>query len=67
MTTLDLRKQVPDPREEELFYNPVFQGRNEQTLKIGKPCETAGIFTYGPLLDEVELRNDGRPHRRRYC
>ena len=33
MTTIDLRKQVLDPREEK-------------------------------LLDEVELRNNGRPHRR---
>ena len=57
MTTLDLRKQILDQREEKLFYNPIFQGKNEQTLKITKPCETAGIFTYCKLLDEVELRN----------
>ena len=47
MTTLDLRKQVLDPMEEKLFYNPIFQGRSEQTLKITKPCETSGVFTYG--------------------
>ena len=64
MTTLDLRKQVLDPREEKLFYNPIFQGRSEQTLKITKPCETAGVFTSGLLLEEVELQNNGRPHRR---
>ena len=64
MKTLDLHKQVLDPREEKLFYNPIFQGKDEQTLKITKPCETAGIFTYGKLLDEVELRNNGCPHRR---
>ena len=64
MTTLDLRKQVLDPREEKLFYNPIFQGRSAQTLKITKPCETAGVFTYGLLLDEVELCTNGRPHRR---
>ena len=64
MTTLDLRKQVLDPREEKLFYNPIFQGRSAQTLKITKPCETAGVFTYGLLLDEVELRTNGHPHRR---
>ena len=63
MTTLDLRKQVLDPRDEKLFYNPIFQGRNEQTLRITKPCETAGVFTYGQLLDEVALKNNGRPHR----
>ena len=55
MTTLDLRKQVLDQREEKLFYNPIFQGKNKQTLKITKPCETAGIFTYGKLLDKVKL------------
>ena len=27
-----------------------------------KACETAGVFTYGQLLDEVAL--SGRPHRR---
>ena len=63
MTILDLRKQVLDPREEQLCYNPIFQGRNGQTLRITKPCETAGVFTYGQLL-EVALRNNGRPHRR---
>ena len=64
MTTLDLRKQVLDPRDEQLFYNPIFQGGNGQTLRITKPCETAGVFTYGQLLDEVALRNNGRPHCR---
>ena len=37
MTTLGLRKQVLDPRDEQLFYNPIFQGINEQTLRITKP------------------------------
>ena len=48
MTTLDLRKQVLDPRDEQLFYTPIFQRGNGQTLRITKPCETAGVFTYGP-------------------
>ena len=43
---------------------PIFQRRNEQTLRITKLCETAGVFTYGQLLDEVALKNSGRPHRR---
>ena len=64
MTTLDLRKQVLDPRNEKLFYNPIFQGRNVQALRITKPCETPGVFTYGQLLDEVTLKNNGHPHRR---
>ena len=51
MTTLDLRKQVLDPKDDQLFYNP-------------KPCETAGVFTYDQLLDEVALKKNGRPHRR---
>ena len=51
ITTLDLRKQVLNLRDENLFYNPIFQGRNEQTLRVTKPCETAGVFTYGQLLD----------------
>ena len=33
MTTLDLRKQVLDPRDEQLFYNPIFQRGNGQTLR----------------------------------
>ena len=37
---------------------------SRQTLRITKPCETAGVFTYGQLLDEVALKNNGRPHRR---
>ena len=43
MTTLGLRKQVLDPRDEKLFYNTIFQGKNEQTLRIMKSCETAGV------------------------
>ena len=62
MATLDLRKQVLDVRAEKLFYNPVLRGSNELTLTITKPCATAGIFTYGQLLDEVALKNNGRPH-----
>ena len=30
---LYLGKQVLDPGDEKLFYYPIFQGRNEQTLK----------------------------------
>ena len=48
------------------FYNPIFQGRNEQKLRITKPCEIAGVFTYGQLLDEVALKNNARPQRRHY-
>ena len=47
-----------------MLYNPIFQGRNEQTLRITKPCETAGVFTYGQFLDEVALKDNGHPHRR---
>ena len=61
ITTLDTCKQVLESRDEKLFYNPVFLGRDGHTLKITKPCELAGVFTYGQLLDEVEHR---RPHRR---
>ena len=64
MTTLGLRKRVFDQRDQKLFYNPIFQGRNEQALRITKPCEPCGVFTYGQLLDEVALKNNGRPHRR---
>ena len=64
MPTLGTRKQVLEPPDEKLFYNPIFLGRDGHTLNITKPCELAGVFTYGQLLDEVELRNNGRPHRR---
>ena len=61
MTTLDLRKQVLDPREEKLFYNPIFQGKNEQTPKINKPCETAGIFTFFCLYPQRGGRPESHP------
>ena len=64
ITTLDTRKQVLQPRDEKLFYNPIFLGHDGHTLNITKPCELAGVFTYGQLLDEVEHRNNGRTHRR---
>ena len=44
-----LGKRVLDPSEEKLFYNPIFQGRSERTLKITKHCETAGVFAYGQI------------------
>ena len=58
MTTLDIRKQIIDPREEKLFYNPISQGRYEQTPKVTNLCETPGVFTCGhpQVLDEVELK-----------
>ena len=59
ITTLDTRKQALEPRKEKLFYNPIFRGRDGHTLNITKPCELAGVFTYGQLLDEVEHRNNG--------
>ena len=64
ITTLDTRKQVLQPRDEKLFYNPIFLGRDGHALNITKPCELSGVFTYGQLLDEVEHRNNGRPHCR---
>ena len=64
ITTLDTRKQVLQPRDEKIFYNPIFLGRDGHTLNITKPCELAGVFTYGQLLDEVEHRNNDRPHCR---
>ena len=64
ITTIDTRKQVLEPRDEKLFYNPIFLGCDGHTLLITKPCELAGVFTYGQLLDEVKHRNNGRSHRR---
>ena len=64
ITTLDTRRQVLQPRDEKLFYNPIFLGHDGHTLNIRKPCELAGVFTCSQLLDEVEHRNNGRPNRR---
>ena len=63
MTTLDVKKQILDPREEKLFYNPTFM-RGDKTLSINQTCETAGVYTYGQLLDEVALRTAGQRHRK---
>ena len=64
MTTLELRKQVLDPRDEKLFYNPTFQGELGHTLNVTKSCARAGVYTYGQLLDEVAERDKGRQHCR---
>ena len=42
ITTLETRKQVLDPREEKLFYNPIFQGELGLTLNVTKSCAQAG-------------------------
>ena len=52
MTTLETRKQVLDPRDEELFYNPIFHGELGHTLNVTKSCARAWVYTYGQLLDE---------------
>ena len=64
MTTLEMRKQVLDPRAEKLFYNPIFQGELGHTLNVTKSCAKAGVYTYGQLLDEVAKRDTGSPHCR---
>ena len=64
ITTLETRKQVLDPRDEKLFYNPIFQGELGHTLNITKSCAQAEVYTYGRLLDEAAKRDDGRPHCR---
>ena len=63
MTTLDVKKQIIDPRQEKLFYNPTFM-RGDKTLPINKTCEDAGVYNYGHLLDEVALRTAGQRHRK---
>ena len=65
MTTLELCKQVLDPRAEKLFYNPIFQGELGHTLNVTKSCTRAGVYTYGQLLDEVAKRDIGSPHCRK--
>ena len=64
ITTLETRKQVLDPRDEKLFYNPIFQGELGHTLNVTKSCAQAGVYTYGRLLDEAAKRDNGRPHCR---
>ena len=64
MTTLESWKQVLDPRDEKLFYNPIFQGELGHTLNVTKSCARAGVYTYGQLLDEVAEREKGLPHCR---
>ena len=63
MTTLDVKKQVLDPREEKLFHNPTFISGGK-TLSINKTCEDGRVYTYGQLLDEVALRTAGQRHRK---
>ena len=64
MTTLETRKQVLDPQDEKLFYNPIFQGELGHTINVMKSCARAGVYTYGRLLDEAAKRDNGRPHCR---
>ena len=63
MAALETRKQILNPRDEKVFYNPVFTQENDQIIRLNNYCEREGVFTYGQLLDEVTLRDNGRPYR----
>ena len=63
MTALETRKQILNPRDEKVFYNPVFTHENDQITRLNNYSEREGVFTYGQLLDEVTLRDNGRPYR----
>ena len=64
VTLLDVRKKVSDPREEKVFFNPVFLRANGSTLAPNKSCLDNAITTYGQLLAEVASRVAGRKHNR---
>ena len=51
-------------RDEKVFYNPIFQNSNHKTLYISDYCKKNQIYTYGQLLDEVKLRDDGQKYRK---
>ena len=56
MTSLEVKKQVLDPRQEKIFCNPIFTGVDGYTMSINKPCAEASIYTYGQLLDAIAVR-----------
>ena len=55
VTLLDVHKNITNPRDEKIFYNPTFLRANGNTLTPKKTCLAHNITTYGQLLDAVAL------------
>ena len=62
VTAMKLHKKIDDPRQEKLFYNPVFRDANGKVITINATCERHNAFTYGQIQDEFERKNNKLPH-----
>ena len=63
ITTLEVKKKIQNPRQEKIFFNETFLA-NGRTLIPNETCHQNKIYTYGQLLDEVEKRQNQKPHLR---
>ena len=58
---LQIHKGVTDPRDEKLFYNPLFRDAKGKVITINATCEKHKAFTYGQIVDEFNKRTNGQP------
>ena len=65
MTQLDIRKQITDIREENVFFNPIFTTNEGKVLHTSTPNYFLQIYKYGTLLDEHSLRLTQQQYRKR--
>ena len=61
---LDVKKQIVDIREENIFFNKTFLDANDKVLIPNQYCMNNDIYTYGQLQDEVDLRSIGERYKR---
>ena len=57
ITTLDTKKKILDPREENIFYNKIFL-TNGRPIVPNETTRRYGLNNYGQLLDEVQKREN---------
>ena len=58
---LQVQKGVVDPRNEKLFYNPLFKDAKGKIITINTTCEKHQAYTYGQIEDEFNKRTNGQP------
>ena len=63
ITTLDTKKKILNPRDENIFYNKIFR-TNGRTIVPNETTRRHGIYKYGQLLDEVQKRTNHQQYIR---
>ena len=58
---LQFQKGVVDPKNEKLFYNPVFKDAKGKVITINATCAKHNAYTYGQIEGEFNKKSNGLP------